>query len=109
MSSIKRRDFLWLITALPLAGSLTALAGERSANSYPASELYAALTVWQQQHLTAPSTYLRQRGICFTDQAGIRQHVEDDFRRKQTLRVKGIVLSETEVAILSAMALAVLS
>ena len=110
MSDPTRRALLSAAAALPLAGTTGVLAvdavGQRGAVSGSArAELLAALRAWRRQEQADPARVLQDEGVLAMDRGTLAARTRSEFRRGETIEVRGLVLSRTEVALLAALAL----
>lgn len=110
MTNLKRRDFLMITSSMPLLGTIpiSTLSASCIGGGTPVAELFEVLKVWLNQETVSPSDYLTEMKIECDDKALVEQMSKADFRAGDTLSVRGIVLSKTEAAILSQLAVTVL-
>ena len=109
MINVNRRDFVKLASLLPLQSAALFVTDQAAANGYGAvDELWQVVKVWFAEMEQSPSKYLESHGVDITNSSQVKQCLVADFEAGDVIAINGLVLSQTEAAILAEFALTVL-
>jgi intracellular septation protein A len=103
MIDTRRRTILKLLGGISLSVTLP-LYWKTRINSEIQHELQVALTVWNKHEIISPQLFIEQKKITMMSVFDLEQQIVNEFKILNTMDVNGLILSQTETALLAAIA-----
>ena len=100
MTDLGRRNVLRLLGGISLGIALP-ISWKAGGKSEIQHELQTALNIWKKNEVISPEFFIENNNITSMSIYDLKQHIENEFKLLNTMIVNGLILSQTEVALLA--------